>query len=91
MTESQKKIRHLSTTMIQWAEENKIRIKNGKFEIPSRPNVRGMAAQEWKEDFKFVQKLDGYVSEDAGLSLTPNEMKMCNNLYSYYRSVYDTI
>ena len=39
--------------MIHWAEENKIRTKrNGNYEIPSRSNV------EWKEDFKFVTKLD---------------------------------
>jgi hypothetical protein len=73
------KIKRLSTTMIQWAEENKIRAKNGKFEIPLRSNV------EWKEDFKFVTKLDSTLDDGLGVFLKKNEMKMCNELYEFYR------
>jgi hypothetical protein len=82
MTEFHKKLRHLSTTMIQWAEENKIRAKNGKFEIPLRSNV------EWKEDFKFVTKLDSMLADGLDVKLNRAEMKMCNQLYKYYGSVY---
>ena len=82
MTEFHKKLKHLSTTMIQWAEENKIRTKNGKFEIPSRSNV------EWKEDFKFVTKLDSMLADGLDVKLKKKEMEMCNQLYKYYGSVY---
>ena len=87
MTEFHKKLKHLSTTMIQWAEENKIRTKNGNFEIPLRSNV------EWKEDFKFVQKLDSMLADDETgvITLRKNEMKMCNELYKYYGSCYDRL
>ena len=68
--------------MIQWAEENKIRTKNGKFEIPSRSNV------EWKEDFKFVTKLDSMLADGLDVKLKKKEMEMCNQLYKYYGSVY---
>ena len=73
--------------MIQWAEENKIRTKNGNFEIPLRSNV------EWKEDFKFVQKLDSMLADDETgvITLRKNEMKMCNELYKYYGSCYDRL
>ena len=83
MTEFHKKLRHLSTTMIQWAEENKIRTKrNGNYEIPSRSNV------EWKEDFKFVTKLDSMLADGLDVKLKKKEMEMCNQLYKYYGSVY---
>ena len=83
MTEFHKKLRHLSTTMIQWAEENKIRTKrNGNYEIPSRSNV------EWKEDFKFVTKLDSMLADGLDVKLKRKEMEMCNQLYKYYGSVY---
>ncbi len=74
--------------MIQWAEENKIRTKrNGDYEIPQRNGV------EWKEDFKFVQKLDSMLADDETgvISLRKNEMKMCNELYKYYGSCYDRL
>ena len=86
MTEFHKKLRHLSTTMIQWAEENKIRTKrNGNYEIPSRSNV------EWKEDFKFVTKLDSMLADGLDVKLKKKEMEMCNELYKYYGSCYDRL
>ena len=68
--------------MIHWAEDNKIK-KLATYSIPSRNGV------EWKDDFKFVQKLDRILSDD-GLpenqqKLTTNEKKMCNMLYRFYR------
>ena len=72
--------------MIQWAEENKIRTKrNGNYEIPSRSNV------EWKEDFKFVTKLESMLAAGLDDKLKKKEMKMCNELYKYYGSCYDKL
>ena len=85
MTEFHKKLRHLSTTMIQWAEENKIRTKrNGNYEIPQRNGI------DWKFDFKFVTKLDRMLADDETgvISLRKNEMKLCNELYKYYSQCY---
>ena len=83
MTEFHKKLRHLSTTMLHWAEENKIPAKFQDYIILQRNGV------DWKEDFKFVTKLDSMVAR--GGSLFISTMKMCNKLYRYYGSVYDTI
>ena len=67
--------------MIHWAEENKIRTKrNGDYEIPQRNGV------DWKEDFKFVTKLDSLLSD--GVYLNQDEMKMCNELYKFYSQIY---
>jgi len=83
MKEFHKKLRHLSTTMIQWAEENKIRTKrNGDYEIPQRNGV------DWKEDFKFVTKLDSMLADGLDDKLKKKEMEMCNQLYKYYGNVY---
>ena len=83
MKEFHKKLRHLSTTMIQWAEENKIRTKrNGDYEIPQRNGI------DWKEDFKFVTKLDSMLADGLDVKLKKKEMKMCNELYKYYGNVY---
>ena len=83
MTEFHKKLRHLSTTMIHWAEENKIRTKrNGNYEIPQRNGV------DWKSDFKFVTKLDSMLADGLDVKLKKKEMEMCNQLYKYYGSVY---
>ena len=72
--------------MIHWAEENKIRTKrNGNYEIPSRSNV------EWKDDFKFVTKLDSMLADGLDDNLKKKEMKMCNELYKYYGSCYDRL
>ena len=86
MKEFHKKLRHLSTTMIQWAEENKIRTKrNGDYEIPQRNGI------DWKEDFKFVTKLDSMLADGLDVKLKKKEMKMCNELYKYYGSCYDRL
>ena len=82
MTEFHKKLKHLSTTMIQWAEENKIRTKrNGDYEIPQRNGV------DWKSDFKFVTKLDSMLADGLDVKSKKKEMEMCNLLYKYYGSV----
>tara|TARA_B100000131_G_scaffold64474_1_gene60872 strand:+ start:201 stop:464 length:264 start_codon:yes stop_codon:yes gene_type:complete len=73
--------------MIVWAEDNKIKkAADYDYSIPSRNGV------EWKDDFKFVQKLDRILSDD-GLpenqqKLTTNEMKICNRLYKFYSQCY---
>ena len=75
--------------MIHWAEENKKKEwtpgvhKGGHYVIPQRNGI------DWKEDFKFVTKLDSMVAR--GGSLFISTMKMCNKLYRYYGSVYDKI
>ena len=87
MTKFHKKIRHLSATMIQWAEENKYypRTKRkGDYEIPQRNGV------DWKEDFKFVTKIDNMLADGLDDKLKKKEMKMCNKLYRYYGSVYES-
>jgi len=83
MTEFHKKLKHLSTTMLHWAEENKIRTKrNGNYEIPQRNGI------DWKSDFKFVTKLDSMLADGLDVKLKKKEMEMCNQLYKYYGSVY---
>jgi len=90
MTEFHKKLKHLSTTMIQWAEENKRKEwtpgvhKGGDYVIPQRNGV------DWKEDFKFVTKLDSMLADDETgvITLRKNEMKMCNELYKFYSQTY---
>ncbi len=72
--------------MIQWAEENKVRTKrNGDYEIPQRNGV------DWKEDFKFVTKLDSMLADGLDDKLKKKEMEMCNQLYNYYGSCYDKL
>ena len=96
MTKFHKKLRHLSTTMLHWAEENKTQRKvvegiAGDYEIPQRirytfyPSLCGV---DWKEDFKFVTKLDSMLAEGLDVKLKKKEMKMCNQLYKYYGNVY---
>ena len=83
MTEFHKKLKHLSATMLHWAEENKIRTKrNGNYEIPQRNGI------DWKSDFKFVTKLDSMLADGLDVKLKKKEMEMCNQLYKYYGSVY---
>ena len=45
----------------------------------------------WKKDFKWATKVDGRLSDGTYKHLTKLEMEMCNKLYKYYGSVYDTI
>ena len=75
--------------MLHWAEENKIHSeipkgsKNPKdYIIPARNGV------DWKEDFKFVTKLDRMLADGLDDKLKKKEMEMCNQLYKYYGSVY---
>ena len=82
MTEFHKKLRHLSTTMLHWAEENKIPAKFQDYIILQRNGV------DWKEDFKFVTKLDSMLADGLDVKLKKKEMEMCNQLYKYYGSVY---
>ena len=83
MTDIHKKIKHLSHTMIHWAEDNKFRTeRNGDYEIPQRNGV------DWKEDFKFVTKIDSMLADGLDDKLKKNEMKMCNELYKFYSQVY---
>ena len=77
MTDIHKKIKHLSHTMIHWAEDNKFRTeRNGDYEIPQRNGV------DWKKDLKFVSKLDFMLGD--GKTLTKKELQMCNQLYEFY-------
>jgi len=46
---------------------------------------------EWKRDFKWATKIDGRLSDGTYKHITKLEMEMCNKLYKYYGSVYDTI
>ena len=83
MTVSQKKLKHLSATMLHWAEENKIQTKrNGNYEIPQRNGI------DWKFDFTFVTKLDFMLADGLDDKLKKKEMEMCNELYSYYSQCY---
>ena len=70
--------------MIHWAEDNKIK-KLATYSIPSRNGV------EWKDDFKFVQKLDTRLTNGEGpnpIGLSKDEMKICNRLYKFYSQCY---
>jgi len=78
MEEFQKKIKHLTHTMIVWAENNKIKkAADHDYSIPSRNGV------EWKDDFEYVTKLDSMMSD--GVYINKDEMKTCNMLYRYYK------
>ena len=86
MKEFHKKLKHLSATMLHWAEEHKFLTKRkGNYIIPARNGV------EWKEDFKFVTKLDSMLADGLDVKLKKKEMKMCNELYKYYGSCYDRL
>ena len=85
MTKFHKKIRHLSTTMLHWAEDNKTQREDGSADVFLRNGI------DWDEDFKFVTKLDRMLSSDIGDKLKKKEMEMCNQLYKYYGNVYDPV
>ena len=72
--------------MLHWAEENKIPAEFQDYIIPAR---NGEVA--WKEDFKFVTKLDSMLADGLDVKLKKKEMKMCNELYKYYGSCYDRL
>ena len=71
--------------MIVWAEDNKYKSHYDDYIIPPRIDVNGVT-NEWKDDFKFVTKLDGLLSD--GLNLTKKELQMCNKLYGFYSKIY---
>ena len=50
--------------------------------------LRGDVIVEWKDDLKFVTKLDRLLSD--GKSLT-KELKYCNSLYEFYSGVYEKV
>ena len=82
MTKSLHRLRHLNITMIQWAEENKLRSRRSGqlYELPA----------QFKKDFRFVTKCDGKVSM-RNEKLTREEMKECNKIYKFYRKVYNKL
>jgi len=88
LTELHKKIKHLTHTMLHWAEDNKTKEwtpgvhKGGHYVIPQRNGV------DWKEDFKFVTKIDMMLADGLDNKLKKNEMKMCNELYKFYSQIY---
>ena len=74
--------------MIVWAEDKKYkRSRNGDYIIPPRKDVNDMVISEWKDDLKFVTKLDSLLSDSK--SLTKKELKYCNMLYEFYSGVYE--
>jgi hypothetical protein len=88
LTELHKKIKHLTHTMLHWAEDNKTKEwtpgvhKGGHYVIPQRNGV------DWKSDFKFVTKIDMMLADGLDDKLKKNEMKMCNELYKFYSQTY---
>ena len=92
MTHIHKKIKHLNHTMIVWAEDNKYKgHRNDDYIIPPRKFYNelqgGDSFIEWKDDMKFVTKLDRLLSD--GKSLTKKELIYCNTLYEFYSEVYE--
>mgnify|MGYP001271918143 CR=1 FL=1 len=92
MTEIHKKIKHLNHTMIVWAENNKYKgHRNDDFIIPPRKFYNelqgGDVFIEWKDDLKFVSKLDFMLSD--GKTLTKKELEYCNMLYEFYKKDYE--
>ena len=77
--------------MIVWAEDKKYKVgHNDDYFIPPRKfynELQGDVTIEWKDDLKFVTKLDRLLSD--GKSLTKKELKYCNMLYEFYREVYE--
>ena len=95
LTEIQKKIKHLNHTMIVWAENAKYptypKDPDRGWTIPPRKFYNelqgGDVFIEWKDDLKFVSKLDFMLSD--GKSLTKKELEYCNMLYEYYKEDYE--
>ena len=82
MTEIHKKIKHLNHTLIVWAEDNKYKNnRGGDYIIPPRVE-NDVVMSEWKDDLKFVSKLDFMLGD--GKTLTKKELQMCNELYEFY-------
>ena len=78
-----------------WAEVNKYPTNFGNpgtdYIIPPRKFYNelqgGEVTCEWKDDLKFVSKLDFMLSD--GESLTKKELEYCNMLYEFYSGVYE--
>ena len=72
--------------MIVWAEDNKYPTNPGNpgtdYIIPPRRDANDMVISEWKDDLKFVSKLDFMLGD--GKTLTKKELQMCNELYEFY-------
>ncbi len=82
MTEIHKKIKHLNHTLIVWAEDNKYKNnRGGDYIIPPRVE-NDVVMSEWKDDLKFVSKLDFMLGD--GKTLTKKELQMSNQLYEFY-------
>tara|TARA_R110002020_G_scaffold121466_2_gene276027 strand:- start:2001 stop:2300 length:300 start_codon:yes stop_codon:yes gene_type:complete len=82
LNEIHKKIKHLNHTLIVWAEDNKYKKhRNGDYIIPPRKE-NNILVSEWKDDLKFVSKLDFMLSD--GKTLTKKELQMSNQLYEFY-------
>ena len=78
--------------MIVWAEDNKYAsARQEKWIIPPRKFYNelqgGDVFIEWKDDLKFVSKLDFMLSD--GKSLTKKELEYCNMLYEFYKRDYE--
>jgi len=72
--------------MIVWAEDNKYKKHRGHdYIIPPR-TLDDLEVSEWKDDLKFVTKLDSMLSD--GKTLTKKELQMCNQLYGFYSKMY---
>ena len=75
--------------MIVWAEDNKYKTNPGNpgtdYVIPPRTE-NNMFVSEWKDDLKFVSKLDFMLGD--GKTLTKKELQMCNQLYGFYSKMY---
>ena len=76
--------------MIVWAEDNKYPTNPGNpgtdYIIPPRRDANDMVISEWKDDLKFVTKLDRLLSD--GIHLTQKELNYSNELYRYYSQMY---
>ena len=75
----------MNHTLIVWAEDNKYKTNPGNpgtdYIIPPRTENK-IVMSEWKDDLKFVTKLDRLLSD--GKTLTKKELQMCNQLYEFY-------
>ena len=80
MTKSLQKIKHLRTTMLQYADEK----------FPKRQKSGRLTWPEWfKGDFDFINHLE--VESLDGSKPCKEDMYRCNHIYNTYKVVYDTI
>ena len=75
-----KKIKHLRTTMLQYADEK----------FPGRQKSGRLPWPVWfKKDFDFITHLE--VEALDGSRILKEDMYKCNHIYKTYKVVYDTI